>query len=386
MPGDLDLEQGAVVAGCPASGTRAARSSPARSGPPPAPARPWAAPRPRMVIRFAILTTVYGLTMSVLASDGMRTCTCARSPGPRATTGRSRTARSTPSGFAFDFEEVPVLVHAFRRMVPRARVRRLRDGGDDLPRREGARGARSRRSRSSWSAASTTARSSADTPAGIARPKDLEGKRVGVNRGYTVTTGVWARGILRDEYGVDLDSITWVLSGDEHVAEYVPPRERRRRSRAGRTLDEMLASGELAAVDRGRGRLPRTPRPLIPDPEEAGFAALPQRGLYPINHLVVVRDDLLAEHPDLAAACSTRSPRPSSSTSSGCAPALPSRPDRPDVRAGDGDHRRRPAAVRHRAQPAVLEELARAARRPAHPRPARRTVDVPLFRARHPTT
>ena len=60
----------------------------------------------------------------------------------------------------------------------------------------------------------------ANTKAGIRTPKDLEGKRVGVNRGYTVTTGVWARGVLQEEHGVDLSKITWVLSGDEHVAEY----------------------------------------------------------------------------------------------------------------------------------------------------------------------
>src|SRR5919206_398805 len=54
-------------------------------------------------------------------------------------------------------------------------------------------------------------------------PRSLEGERVGVNRGYTVTTGVWARGILATRYGVDLDSITWVRSDVEHVAEYEPP-------------------------------------------------------------------------------------------------------------------------------------------------------------------
>src|ERR687885_2884993 len=75
-------------------------------------------------------------------------------------------------------------------------------------------------------------------------PKSLEGKRVGVNRGYTVTTGVWARGVLADEHGVDLDSITWVLSGDEHVASYEPP-PNVVSAPAGRTLDDMLASGEL---------------------------------------------------------------------------------------------------------------------------------------------
>src|SRR5690348_13790856 len=82
--------------------------------------------------------------------------------------------------------------------------------------------------------------------AGIRSPKDLEGKRVGVNRGYTVTTGVWARSILQEQYGVDLSKITWVLSGDEHVAEYrapanVVPIEK------GKNMAEMLASGELVA-------------------------------------------------------------------------------------------------------------------------------------------
>ena len=57
----------------------------------------------------------------------------------------------------------------------------------------------------------------------VREPKDLEGKRVGVNRGYTVTTGVWARSVLQHEHGVDLKKVTWVLSGDEHVAEFVPP-------------------------------------------------------------------------------------------------------------------------------------------------------------------
>ena len=52
---------------------------------------------------------------------------------------------------------------------------------------------------------------------GIRTPKDLEGRKVGVNRGYTVTTGLWARGILQSEYGVDLNKITWVPTDDEHV-------------------------------------------------------------------------------------------------------------------------------------------------------------------------
>src|ERR687884_1841640 len=78
-------------------------------------------------------------------------------------------------------------------------------------------------------------------------PKQLEGKRVGVNRGYTVTTGVWARGILATRHGVDLDSITWVRSDVEHVAEYEPPANVEDLE-PGRDLGEAVLSGELAAA------------------------------------------------------------------------------------------------------------------------------------------
>jgi 4,5-dihydroxyphthalate decarboxylase len=121
-------------------------------------------------------------------------------------------------------------------------------------------------------------------------PKALEGKRVGVNRGYTVTTGVWARGVLADEHGVDLDSIEWVLSGDEHVAEYEPPANVV--SAGGRDLAEMLRAGELAAAI-GVDGFP----PLLADAQEAGFRALAERGHYPINHLVVVKDEHLRHAP-----------------------------------------------------------------------------------------
>lgn len=135
--------------------------------------------------------------------------------------------------------------------------------------------------------------------AGIASPKDLEGKRVGVNRGYTVTTGVWARGILADEHGVDLKKVTWVLSGDEHVAEYKPPANVVPID-PGKKMQDMLVSGELVAAIGVEIEHPDI-RPLIPDALEAGLAAYNARGHYPINHLVVIRDDLLARHPDLAA-------------------------------------------------------------------------------------
>lgn len=128
-------------------------------------------------------------------------------------------------------------------------------------------------------------------------PGDLAGRKVGVNRGYTVTTGVWARAILKEEYGLDPGSVTWMRSGDEHVAEYEPPANVLSLP-GGRSLAERVRSGDLAAAigaEPGAGLAP-----MLPDADEAGYAALTGRGLYPINHLVVVRDELLRAHPGLA--------------------------------------------------------------------------------------
>jgi 4,5-dihydroxyphthalate decarboxylase len=127
-------------------------------------------------------------------------------------------------------------------------------------------------------------------------PKALEGKRVGVNRGYTVTTGVWARGILAAEHGVDLDAITWVRSDDEHVAEYRPPAN----VEDGSDLAEAVLAGELAAVV-GDVKRPELV-PLLADADEAAERWVRETGQWPVNHLVVVKDELLAAEPGLATA------------------------------------------------------------------------------------
>ncbi len=139
-----------------------------------------------------------------------------------------------PAGFTFALEEVPVLVHAFRRMV-----RTLEFDVCEMAlttylcaREHGVR----------FTAlpiflvrAFHHGAILKNVKTGIRAPKDLEGRKVGVNRGYTVTTGVWARSILQEEYGVDLSKITWVLSGDEHVADYRPHRTCNRSSPAGKS-------------------------------------------------------------------------------------------------------------------------------------------------------
>jgi ABC-type nitrate/sulfonate/bicarbonate transport system substrate-binding protein len=202
-----------------------------------------------------------------------------------------------PRTFGFEFEPVPVIIKAFRRMVRHldfdvcelAMTTYLcaRAHGKPFtaipvfPMRAFHHGA-----------------IVYNTTVGVRTPKDLEGRTVGINRGYTVTTGVWARSILQHEYGVDLNRVTWVLSGDEHVVEYRPPPNVVPIER-GRTLPELVSSGEIAAAIGVDVQSPNV-RPLIPDAEQAGLTALRERGIYPINHTVVVRDDVLVAHPDLA--------------------------------------------------------------------------------------
>jgi len=131
----------------------------------------------------------------------------------------------------------------------------------------------------------------------VQSPKDLEGKRVGV-RAYTVTTGVWARGILATEYGVDLDKITWVVVDEEHVQEYRKPANVM--ERPGANLAEMLVQGELAAaIGVGKVDSPDV-KPLIPDASAAEAVWYRKTGIYPINHTVVVKNAVLQSDPSLA--------------------------------------------------------------------------------------
>ena len=136
-----------------------------------------------------------------------------------------------------------------------------------------------------------------NTKSGIRTPKDLEGRKVGVNRGYTVTTGLWARSVLAHQYGVDLSKVTWVLSGDEHVAEFRPPFNVVPMEK-GRKMADLVASGELAAAIGVEVDHPDV-KTLIEKPREAAFDALKREGHYPINHLMVVKDEILSAHADL---------------------------------------------------------------------------------------
>lgn len=202
-----------------------------------------------------------------------------------------------PQTFDFEFEEVPQIIQAFRRMV-RGSEFDISEMAITTYLCAKAHGKKITAIPVFLMRAFHHGAIVTNTKLGITDPRQLEGKKVGVNRGYTVTAGVWARSILQHEYGVDLSKITWVLSGDEHVAEYkapsnVVPVE------AGKKVEDMLLSGELAAAS---GIVVDHPdiKTLIPDAAKVGFEALRTRGHYPINHTLVVRDELLERRPGLA--------------------------------------------------------------------------------------
>ncbi len=255
----------------------------------------------------------------------------------------------TPGACQLDFEDIPVLTDAFRRMVrglefdvcemalstyvcARAHGKRFTALPIFLV-------------RAFHHAAIACGR---DT--GVRGPKDLEGRKVGVSRGYTVTTGVWARSVLQHEYGVDLDKITWIRSGDEHVAEYEPPRNVLPID-PGDEMPALVASGGLAA---GIGLNADSPglRMLIPDAAEAGFRALRDHGHYPINHLIVVKDEILDANPGLAADLFDAFARSKRSYVEALRAGRVERADRRVLSRSDGVHRQGSAALWHCAQPA----------------------------------
>jgi 4,5-dihydroxyphthalate decarboxylase len=128
---------------------------------------------------------------------------------------------------------------------------------------------------------------------GTLTPADLNNKRVGI-RSFTTTTGAWLRGILANDYGVDLDSIHWVTFEDAHVAEF---QDTTARAPQDKQIIQMLLDGELDAVLGEKVEHPSL-RPLFPDAgmeEKSWFA---KHKVVPINHLVVVSETLSRARPD----------------------------------------------------------------------------------------
>jgi 4,5-dihydroxyphthalate decarboxylase len=138
---------------------------------------------------------------------------------------------------------------------------------------------------------------------GIKTPKDLEGKQVGV-RAYSVTTGVWTRGIFVNEYGLDSSKVTWVVDDEEHVTTLkLPPNVVH--APEGKSLASMMAGGELQAGFSGPAGIGRAGPPtgaweqraqastvayteLIANVTEVEAQWFRRTGIYPIHGLVVI--------------------------------------------------------------------------------------------------
>jgi 4,5-dihydroxyphthalate decarboxylase len=153
--------------------------------------------------------------------------------------------------------------------------------------------------------------------AGIKKPKDLEGKKVGV-RAYSVTTGVWTRGIFVNEYGLDSAKVTWVVDDEEHVtALKLPPNVVH--APPGKSLQSMMKAGEIQAGFTGPAGVGRAGPPisgwdraseaaaavdtypeLIADVEQVEANWFRRTGIYPIHGLVVAKDEHIKSHPWLA--------------------------------------------------------------------------------------
>jgi 4,5-dihydroxyphthalate decarboxylase len=133
-----------------------------------------------------------------------------------------------------------------------------------------------------------------DPTACIVTPRDLEGKRVGI-RSFTTTTGAWLRGILANDYGVNLDAIDWITFEDPHVAEYI---DTTTKAPSGKQIMQMLFDGELDAVLGEKSDDPRVNQ-LFPDAASEEKAWFARHGVLPVNHVTVVSRELSDKHPDI---------------------------------------------------------------------------------------
>ncbi|NML42248.1 phosphate ABC transporter substrate-binding protein [Ramlibacter sp. G-1-2-2] len=129
------------------------------------------------------------------------------------------------------------------------------------------------------------------TPAGLA------GKKIGI-RSYSVTTGAWMRSILWHDHGVQPDAVQWITLDEPHVAEFQDPPNVTRVG-GGKDMVSMLRDGEIAAAILGEG-LPKEDwcQPLIADPAAAASDWQQRHGAIQINHMLVVRQSLLDQHPE----------------------------------------------------------------------------------------
>jgi 4,5-dihydroxyphthalate decarboxylase len=143
-----------------------------------------------------------------------------------------------------------------------------------------------------------------NTGKGISKPSDLKGRTIGVKTLMT-TAILWMRGILQNEYGVPLNSIEWVAELDDDVQVTLPPDIKVRRLPDNQSVEAMLAEGELDAVfhsDLIKPFLANDPRVarLFPDTKTEEMTYFKKTGIFPIMHVLGIRQAVAEQHPWLA--------------------------------------------------------------------------------------
>jgi 4,5-dihydroxyphthalate decarboxylase len=140
---------------------------------------------------------------------------------------------------------------------------------------------------------------------GIKEPKELSGRRIGI-QSWTNSASVWQRGLLAQDFGVNLKLIEWVAELHQEGERARGPQWARINGKPKeRSMDQMLASGDIDAM-----MLPRPPelspeelpriRRLFPDyvAAEQGYRA--RTGIFPIMHVMVIKNALLSSYPGIA--------------------------------------------------------------------------------------
>lgn len=136
-----------------------------------------------------------------------------------------------------------------------------------------------------------------NTDRGVITTKNLEGKRVGV-RTYSQTTPTWIRGILQNDYGVDLSKIHWVTFEDGHVPEYREPADAERAPH-GQTFMKMLLAGQIdAAVVMAPDLKLANIKSVIDNPSKEIAAWHKSYNAIQLNHVFVVKESLLKSNPE----------------------------------------------------------------------------------------
>jgi 4,5-dihydroxyphthalate decarboxylase len=150
---------------------------------------------------------------------------------------------------------------------------------------------------------------------GIEKPADLVGKKMGVPE-YQQTAALWTRGYLQHEYGVHpRDMEFWMERNDDHsqsaAVGFKPPSDVKLNFIPNDTnMGEMLMQGRLDGalrylagtdnlVDRSTVDLYRHPdfKTLFPDPHAEGVRFYQKTGIYPINHCMVIKREIVDRHP-----------------------------------------------------------------------------------------